>query len=76
MALISAETTISGRAGSDGEQISKRKRRSIADQLAPLERIAGESTNLSALHGAWFTCGGATRQLVRYREMMAYAPNL
>lgn len=41
-------------------------RRSIADFLAPLEKIAGESANLVAYHDARFKVGGETYELPRY----------
>ena len=43
-----------------------RGRRSIADLLAPLERIAAESSNLVADHGAQFRSDGQTYELPRY----------
>ena len=41
-------------------------RRSIADLLAPLERIAAESSNLVADHGAQFKSDGQIYELPRY----------
>ena len=41
-------------------------RRSIAELLAPLDRIAAESSNLVADHGAWFESDGLTYELPRY----------
>jgi hypothetical protein len=61
-------------------------RRSIGDLLAPLERIAAESSNLVADHGAQQTPPNYLKEaafvaalrmiLARYREFIAYAPNL
>ena len=44
----------------------RRSRRSIADLLAPLERIAANSPNLVANHDARFEVGGETYELPRY----------
>ncbi len=44
-------------------------RRSIADLLEPLERMAAESPNLVAGHGAEFTREGQTYELPRYLFM-------
>jgi murein peptide amidase A len=41
-------------------------RRSIAELLAPLDRIAAESSNLVANHGAQFESDGQTYELPRY----------
>lgn len=41
-------------------------RRSIADFLAPLEKIAGQSPSLVAYHDAHFKSGGETYELPRY----------
>ena len=41
-------------------------RRSVADVLAPLDRIAVQSPNLIADHGARFEADGQTHQLPRY----------
>lgn len=45
---------------------SRRDRRSIADLLAPLEKIAANSVNLVANHDARFDVNGATHMLPRY----------
>lgn len=45
---------------------SRRSRRSIADLLAPLERIAANSPNLVANHDARFEVDGETYELPRY----------
>ena len=42
------------------------QRRSIADLLAPLEKIAAQSPNLVANHEAHFEIGGETYELPRY----------
>ena len=42
------------------------RRRSIADLLAPLERIAAASTSLVSNHGARFDVGGQSYELPRY----------
>lgn len=47
-------------------QAPGRQRRSIADLLAPLERIAAKSPNLVANHEARFEAGGETYTLPRY----------
>lgn len=45
---------------------TRRSRRSIADLLAPLERIAANSPNLVANHDARFEVDGETYELPRY----------
>jgi murein peptide amidase A len=47
-------------------QASSANRRSIADFLEPLEKIAAQSTNLSANHDAYFRAGGKIYKLPRY----------
>lgn len=47
-------------------QPSDASRRSISDFLAPLEKIAAESPNLTAMHTAPFKIGGESYQLPRY----------
>jgi len=45
---------------------ARQKRRSIADLLAPLEKIAANSTNLVANHDAKFEVDGESYELPRY----------
>ena len=47
-------------------QPARSQRRSIADLLAPLEKIAAHSPNLVANHEATFQVGGETHVLPRY----------
>ncbi|MGA2853180.1 MAG: succinylglutamate desuccinylase/aspartoacylase family protein [Verrucomicrobiota bacterium] len=47
-------------------QSPRLRRRSIADLLAPLEKIAASSPNLVANHEAHFETGGETYELPRY----------
>src|SRR5580658_3656863 len=47
-------------------QAPRRERRSIAELLAPLEKIAANSANLVANHDARFEVNGETYDLPRY----------
>ena len=47
-------------------QTPRARRRSLADLLAPLEKIAAHSPNLVANHEAHFEIGGETYELPRY----------
>jgi len=47
-------------------QLPLRRRRSLADLLAPLDQIAANSPNLVANHDARFEAGGETCELPRY----------
>ena len=60
-----AQKTVSEADSSAGRAIVPAKR-SLAELVAPLERIAARSPSLVANHGAQFTSGGQGYELPRY----------